>query len=353
MKTTILKKTLATFREIIKYNNIRAITDLVEMYSSEGVLHIGSTDNHTTIIATIPNENDFDNCIVSLNFLNNLVKLTTTEDIKLSVITKVRKKDSVRFLEFKGNGKYNIPIQTDENGEDFFLPLFSPPHGDMISIVKHDIEHIVKRNGFSILDSEDSLNLYHFEEGRVITSDSFVVSCTKNQNLFSKDIPSHVMQVLNSVPSDFELSFVEDGIRVTCENCEIFIQYKQEEIFPIDMINPFLGDMDFIASFTVDKKELMQALKRQNLFKLAYENPTVVLNFGACVTLKNKQESTQEELVITNYKHDKHIDITFNTDVLLEVLKNMDNIVDFFLTEDVAKLVDNNGFYVISVADTM
>lgn len=351
MKTALLKKTLSMFRDIIKYNNIRALTDLVEMYSKDGILHIGSTDNTVTIVATIPNENEFDNCIVSMNFLNNLVKLTTSEDIVLSVITKIRKKDTIRYLEFKGDGKYKIPIQTDENGDDFYLPLFFPPHGEVIS--SDSFEFIIKRNGFSLLDSEDSLNIYHFEKNRVITSDSFIVSCTKSQNLFSKDIPAHVVGVLSKIPSYFKLSFVEDGLRATYENCEIFIQYKNNDVFPIEMVEPFLEDMDYIASFTVTKKDFIQVLKRQNLFKLAFENPTVVIDFGTNVVIKNKQESTEEELTVTNYKHDKHMSIMFNTDVLLEVLKNMDNTIDFFFTEEVTKLVDSNGFYVISVADTV
>lgn len=351
MRTAELKRTIATFRNVISYNNVRAITDLVEMYSADGILHLGSTDNRTTIIATIPNETNFDNVIVSINFLNNLVKLTTSEDITLNVVEKVRKKDSIKFLEFKGNGKYSIPLQYDENGEEFFLPLFMPEHDIQCMVNKNDFDNMVKRNKFSILENEDSLNLYHFERDKVITTDSFVISCTNYNSNSIRDIPSNIMTVFNNLPSDFYLSFVEGGARISCENFEVFTQYKEGESFPLDVVLPFLQDTDYIASFTVNKKELVQALKRQHLFKLAYENPSVVVDIGANITLQNKQESTKEELNTTNYQHDKHTQVTFNTDVLIEVLKNMEETIDFYINEETAKLVDNHGFYIISVAD--
>lgn len=351
MKTEELKKTLNTFREVIKYNNIRALTDLVEMYSADGLLHLGSTDNVTTIVATIPNETTFDNCIVSMNFLNNLVKLTTSDEVILNVVKKVVKKDSIKFLEFKGNGKFTVPLQYDENGEDFFLPLFMPDHDIQHLINKKDFEFLTKRNGFSLLDSEDSLDSYHFEKDKVLTTDSFVISCTNYNSFCIKDIPARVIDVLKKIPSDFSFSFADGGIRATCENCEVYIQYKEKEAFPIELVTPFLQDMDYIASFKLSKKELIQALKRQHLFKLAYENPAVIFDIGACVTLRNKQKSTQEELVVSNYVHNKHTQIIFNTDVLIEILKNMDEEIEVFLNEEVAKLVDSHGFHVISVAD--
>ena len=353
MKTATLKKTIATFRSVISYNNIRAITDLVEMYSADGVLHLGSTDNRTTIIATVPNETNFDNVIVSINFLNNLLKLTTSEEVTLNVIEKVRKKDSIKFLEFKGNGKFTIPLQYDENGEEFYLPLFMPEHNIQYAINKKDFDLMIKRNKFSILESEDSLNLYHFEKDKVITTDSFVISCTNYNSNSVRDIPSNVMTVFSNIPSDFYLSFVEDGVRMSCENCEIFTQYKEKESFPLEVVSPFLQDTDYIASFSINKKELIQALKRQHLFKLAYENPSVVIDIGANITLQNKQESTKEELNIINYQHNKHTQVTFNTDVLIEVLKNMGETIDFYVNEETAKLVDNYGFYIISVADDL
>ena len=352
VKTVELKKAISLIRDVVKYNNIRAITDLVEMYSKDGVLHIGATDNVVTAIATIENDNDFDNCIVSMNFLNNLVKLTTTEEIKMSVITKVRKKDTIRYLEFKGNGKHTVPIQTDENGEEFFLPLFMPEHEDKMSIDSKEFEYIAKRNGFSLLDNEESLNVYRFEKDRVLTTDSFVISCTNSQNLFSREIPSQVVNILKNIPTNFELSFVEDCIRTSCENCEIFIRYKDfDEEFPIDVVNSFLQATGFIASFTVDKKEFMQTLKRQNLFKLAYENPMSVIELGAKVIIKNRQESSQEVLNTINYSHDKHSDVIFNTDVLIEVIKNMNDTIEVFISEEFAKLSDKDGFYIISTAD--
>ena len=85
LKTKLLQDVLGTLTNMIKYVNIKPITNLVEIYCKNNECYIGATDNITKIIGTVHNvEEPIDNFVVNLQDLYKLVKLTTKEEIDIN-----------------------------------------------------------------------------------------------------------------------------------------------------------------------------------------------------------------------------------------------------------------------------
>lgn len=346
MKTKELKKICSTIRGIIKSNKIRPITDFVEIYSKDGIAHLGATDNRTTIVATLENENDIDNVVISLPDLYKLVKLTTKEDIVLT--------NKGRYVEFKGNGKYKIPIQTDEMGNDLYLPLEMPEMGDIVEYDSKDFQLAQERNKIGLFagDSHDEFKLYYHRDYDLITCDSIVVACTNIANLPSGDVQPFVIDQLATLEGVMKFSEVDGGYRISYNNYEIYMVNKLYSTFPIKLVEPFLvgDDTDrFPIKVTVDKEPLLAAINRQDIFRTPYDTPSIIFDMDyKGITLRNKNNTVEEPLELIDQNNLNPIVNRFSTSILVNILKNMKSPIDLYIGNHIMRITDTQGFYVIA-----
>lgn len=347
MKTSDLKDVCNIFTSVIKENKIRPITSFVEIYSKDGIAHLGATDNRTTIISTIDNSNDIDNVVVSLSDLYKLVKLTTKEDITLT--------NKGRYVEFKGNGKYKIPIQLDEMGNEVYLPLEMPEMGDIVEYDSKDFKLALERNkvGLFTEDSHEEFKLYYNKDGNLVTSDSILVAYTRNVNLPLYNIQSFVIDQLANFNGTLKFSEVDGGYRISHNNCEIYMVNKLYDKFPIEMVEPFLSEEKdmFTNSVKVNKKDLLSAIKRQDIFRTPYDVPSVIFVVNKNISIKNRGNTVEEAIEATDIVFNKTMEVEIETGILLDVLKNMDDSLDLYFCEQAICINDEKGFYVISVIE--
>lgn len=351
MKTADLKEICSTFRNIIRENKIRPITSFVELYSKDGIAHLGVTDTRTTIVATLENENDIDNVVVSLPDLYKLVKLTTKENIILT------NKD--RYVEFRGNGKYKIPLQTDEMGNELYLPLEMPTMGD--NIVEYDSKNFqlaLDRNKVGLFtgDFHEEFKLYYNKDGNLITSDSIIIAYTKNVELPLYNIQSFIIDQLATLSGVLKFSEVDKGYRISYNKYDIYMVNKLYDTFPIEMIEPFLAEDKLREMFPnrtkIDRTLLLETLKRQDIFRTPYDVPSVIFDVtDEHIIIKNRGKTVDEILDITEQNLTVPMTVEVETSILLNVLKNMESTLDLYIGIKAVYIGDTQGFYIVSVID--
>ena len=347
IKSLELKKVLETFTNIIKLDKIRPVTDLVEIYSKDGYLHLGSTDNRTTIVAKIENDNEIDNAVLCLSNFCKIVKLTTKEEIILS--------HKGKYIEFKGNGKYKIPIQTDEMGNDISLPLDMPDIGsNKESFQPNDFKRALERNKVGVYkgDGHGELKLYYSNNGNLITTDSIVAVNTNNCVLPKGDIQAFIIEQLSSLPEDMTLYYVDDGYVVETATYKVFLANKLYDKFPYDMVAPFIDKNIFCGKeFEINKKEFIEAIKRQDVFKSILDIPSVIIEAKDNQLCIKNVNGTVEEPIEVHTMASVNISLKISTEILLGVLKNMNENITIHFAENILGLSDEDGLYVISAME--
>lgn len=347
MLTAQLRYVCEVFSNIIKENKLRPITDFLEIYSKDGVVHLGMTDKTTTITTTFIGDEDIEKVVVSLKDLYKLLKLTITDTITLV--------NKGKYVEIKADGKYKLPIQVDEMGNDISLYLEMPKMQEVTKYNDEDFKTVLSRNkvGLYTGDAHKEFTLYYNTGSEVVTSDSIVVACTKNLFLPPKNIPAFVIEQLASFSNTIEFSRVDGGYRIYCNGFDIYIVNNIEEEFPIDMVHPFIDESNFNQMFPVrleiDKTLLVNSIKRQYIFKNVYEIPTVMFEVSKEIILKNRKETAEEVLATVNSPVTMCIEV--DTKIILDALKNMGKDISLWLGQSAICLQDDIGFYVISVIE--
>lgn len=351
MLTSELKEVCSIFTSVIKNDKIRPITDLVEIYVKNGVAHIGSTDNRTTIVATINEDKDMDNAVISLSSLNKLVRLTTKENISLT--------HKGKYIEFRGNGKYKIPIQLDEMGNEVYLPLEMPDMEEYTEYESASWQKVELRNKVGLFtgDGHNEFTLYNIHNNNAVTSDSIVVAKTNNINLPEGDIQNFVVDQLSCFASGkMKFSIIENNYRISINNFEIYMINKIYDNFPIEMVEPFLVCPSdnrelFSAKMSLSHNDLHAAIKRQHIFKNPFDVPSVVFEVSDnIVYLKNVHQSVEEQLDVMLTYWD-NVKVNVSTEIIMEVLRNMEDDINLYLGTQAICLEDNQGFYIISAME--
>ena len=345
VQTVELKSVCNKFSNIIKLNPIRPITDLVELYCRDGVLRMGSTDNITRIVATLDNEIDFGNVVVSLSQLTKLARLTTKDEIKLT-----KKED---YLEFKGNGKYKIPILLDEMGNQLSLNLYMPPLEGEKEYTHDSISNLLTRNNVTLYtgDMNECLDRFYCYDDFVITTDGISIGATKGKLPVAELYPSTVEQLVN-LEDDFSFADVEGGYRVNSGNIDMFILIYKTKDFPIEQVKPFINhDNLFTVSFNTNKNDFLGALKRIAVFNKCIGTPAVNLTFdNNCVNICNT-DGTAEETIECKSKSASKMSITVSTDGLILLARKMESDFAISLCDMALCLEDTKGFYILSVME--
>lgn len=339
MQTKEFLKAIDMIHSLIVYNPIKPMTGLVEFYAKDGIMKIGGTDGLTTVVANIACEEDIENAVVSLSTLLKLVKLTSKENITI--------KNMGKYIEFRGNGKYKIPIQVEADGSVIQLPLSMKKIEDGKEYDPKEFERAVKRNKVAIYDGDDheEFALYHNKDGTLITTNSAILSITNNMELPIGDIKPFIIESLSKLDDKITMG----DYRASCDNFEIHFNNKVWNSFPIDMVEPFLT-VELGKSITLDKKELLNTIKRQSVFRNPFEEPSIKFNIeNNELWLKNTQGTSEEKIDVTLEMSDRSAVV--KTDYVLGVLKNMENELNLYLEDNFICIEDSVGKYIISVME--
>nr|DAU04273.1 MAG TPA: beta clamp protein [Inoviridae sp.] len=339
MQTKEFLKAIDTIHSLITYNPIKPMTGLVEFYAKDGEMKLGGTDGFTTVVVKIDCDGDMENAVVSLPMLLKLVKLTSKESVSI--------KNKGKYIEFNGNGKYKIPIQVEADGSAIQLPLSMKPMLDGKEYSAEEFDRAVKRNKVAVYsgDEHEEFTLYHNKDGTLVTTNSAILAITGSVELPIGDIKPFIVESLSKLDG----KILMDNYRVRCENIEIQFNNKIWNSFPVELVEPFLS-IRLTGAVGVDKKMLLNTIKRQSVFRNPFEEPSIKF----CVEnnelwIKNTQGTSEEKLDICVDMEDK--EAVVKTDYVLGVLKNMENELNLYIEDDFICIEDNIGRYIISVME--
>lgn len=326
---------------VIKVNPIKPITELVEFYAKDGVLHIGMTDGLMRIVTTMPIDMEIPNTVVNASKLYNLLKYTTKQEFTLS-----HKGDHILFT---GNGKYKLGIVLDESGNEIQLRLNMPDMSNEVSTSDpKDYQLLLKRNKLALAtdDSMIMLQRYGYVGDSVITSNSQVMCITKMEKMCYDQMYSALVQQLAQLPDVFTWSATKHGLRIRCGDFELFSVISCPDDFPFPAVNSVLA-MKSKCRISVSQKDFSDALKRLTLFKDTIGTAVLFIS-----VMPNKfmisNLSVQEDVPCTIESLQEEIHMKFNADTVLNIIKKMEN--DNLLCElnDVfIKLTDSLGSFII------
>lgn len=347
LKTKALQDVLGTLTNMIKYVNIKPITNLVEIYADNNGCHIGATDNITKIIGTIHNvEEPIDNFVVNLQDLYKLVKLTTKEEIEIK-----KNKDHIIF---KGNGKYKIPIQFDEVGNEICLPLILVKFTDDVQLFQLEYaKKVQKFQEFALCTDKihSELCKYGTINNHVVATNSLIMSVSnyllpmdETNDLVIKQICKLPFDTMSYCVSNSILRFDNASDDITYDGQIYMEQYKD---FPVAMIAPFLEKNMYNTEIELETKELESILKRLDIFENAFKVPCVYFEDNK---IYNK-DKTIEEVINGEVKQKGDVNVVIKIEQLLNVLRRMDAQITLYLGTNAIKVQDTEKYYIISAME--
>ena len=340
INTESFTKILGTIIDLVKYNNIKPMTNMVELYADKNICHIGATDGITKVVATVNVEGDLDNIVLCLRDLYKLIKLTTKETVEL--------KKQNGYVEMKGNGKYKLHMQFDEMGNQVSLPLKLVEEKEPINISKDTVLALEKYHKFALCTDIEHGELCKYAKinNNTVASDSIIISVS-NIELPMKEMDSFVVSQLCNLPSDSICSVNTNYFRFKSEDegitysGQIYMNLAKE--FPVDLVQPVIeADMYDVVLKDIDTKEFISIVKRLNVFKSAFSVPSIYFENG---TIYNKDKTVEEKLTVIDT--DKNVCVAVAIDRLLSVLKVMGDNITIHLGEGAIKVEDSDKFYII------
>ena len=344
MKAKDLKELLEQFNNIVKVEPLRPVTSFVEMFCVDGVFRIGCTNGRSKVVGMLLDDKELDNIVLDRTQLLKLLKLTTKEDITIT------KKDS--YVEFKGNGKYKLEIQKDELGGDIALNLAMPKLENGVYYEIKSVADIYNRNSIAVFDGEDNdqFKQYYSAKGEVVTTDSNVV-CTTQGALPASGLTKDIMQMISKLPSDFSFAVVEQGVRIDCDSMEIYLMHEFEDDFPIDMVSAFCNTNIFDSKVSINKMELMQSIKRQDLFIKSWQNRICLLTLESNRAIITNEDKNVEEEIKCTVEGAEYQKLVFSTTRALNILRNLDSDITLYACNKCLGFQDSKSLYVLSLME--
>lgn len=351
LKTKLLQDVLGTLTNMIKYVNIKPITNLVEIYCKNKECYIGATDNITKIVGTIYNvehsmEESVDSFVVNLQDLYKLIKLTTKEEIEI-------KKNSDHIV-IKGNGKYKISLQFDEVGNEVRLPLQLISFTDNVQLFQlENAKKVQKFQEFALCKDTNHSELckYGTINNQVVATDSLIMSVSKyllpmeeTNALIINQICKLPFDTMSYSVSNSILRFNNTSNDITYNGQIYMEQYKE---FPVKMIAPILDADMYKTEIFIETKELENILKRLNIFESAFDVPVVYFND---TKIYNK-DKTIEEILNGEVKQKGDVNVVIKIEQLLNVLRRMDAQTTLYLGTNAIKVADQEKYYIISAME--
>lgn len=341
MQTKQLLDVCSVLTSVIKVNPIKPITELVEFYAKDGIMHIGMTDGLMRIVATLPADADMPNAVVNAARFCNLLKYTTKDEVVLKYMG-----DHVLF---KGNGKYKLGIVLDESGNEIQLRLAMPEIDEKPSTGNPaDYQTLLKRNKITLAtdDSMVMLQRYGYIDGMVITTNSLVVGATKMDAMCYEQMYAVLVYQLAQLPDVFTWSVSKQGLRVHCNNFELFTMISAPTDFPFPIVSTVLHSPIDCKLF-VEQKDFVDAVKRLTLFKASVGTPELFISVMPSKFMISNL-SAQEDVSCTIDKLSEEVHMKFNAETVLNIVKKMEKeTLVCELNSMFIKFTDSIGSYII------
>lgn len=278
LKTNVLKEMVG--KAVRGAGNDESITrtQLMSIAYEKGTLTLTTTDatNYLFVKEKVDLGKKKFEVVVWADKFARLISKLTCEMVSMEI------KDN--SLEVNGNGKYNLELPIDSEGE---LATFSTPdldiEGDETEIDITTIKTILNVVKPSLAaDVEIPCYTGYYVGDKVIATDTFKISAL-NQKLLDNPrlISAELMNLCDTISDDkINVKISENKILLSTPHCIIYGICKEGlDDFAIEPISNLL-DTEFESDCKLSKVELLSALGRLSLFVGAYDKNGVYLTFN-------------------------------------------------------------------------
>lgn len=274
-------------------NKLIALTSMICIELKENVLTLTTTDtaNYLKVIVDKIEGEDF-YAVVNVDLFSKLISKMTSENIVIKM--------TESSLEIKGNGTYNIPIETDEDGPVKFNTYTFNKTGEPEVVHLTTIKNILAVNAAAVATSFETPQLCGYYLGeRVITTDGDVICFNSMKVLNDEALISPEMMMLLSLNTEEKINCWRDGEKFLFETPNVVIYGVAQEginVYPVSEIEGYL-DAEFGSMCKLPKILLSNVIDRLSLFIDPYDNNGAYFTFtkeGVRVTSK---KSASVELI--------------------------------------------------------
>lgn len=277
IKTATLKDMVARVAKGVGNNKLLPLTSMIGVKLENNTLTLTSSDgtNYLYIMQEKVDGDDF-KITVPAELFTKLISKMTSDEITLSLDDKI--------LEVKGNGKYTIELELDENGE---LIEYPDPLEDVklkkAEKVKHStiLEMLAKLKPSLATTQEMPQYTGYYAGDTIIASDTIQIAGLKTR-LFKSDvlIAPEYLNLFEVVQNENIDAFLQDDL-IICKtkDCVIYGHIMEDiDDYQSDALLNII-EKKFPSSCKLPKEELMQVLDRLSLFVTKYDNNGITLTF--------------------------------------------------------------------------
>lgn len=274
-------------------NKLLPITSMMAVELKDNTLTLTTTDtaNYLKVIAEKVEGDDM-YAVVNVDLFSKLVAKMTSETITI-ILTE-------NSLQVKGNGTYNLALETDEDGPVQY-PIYSfNKSSEPETIHLTSIKNILATNKAAVSKSLESPFLcgYHIGE-RVITTDGDAI-CINDMKLFKEPaLISQEMMNLLSLNTEEKITCWRDKDNFLFETPDVVIfgcAHDGIEIYPVEEISSYL-DAEFGSMCKLPKILLQNVIDRLALFIEPYDKNGAYFTFTKEGVKVHSKKSSSVEVI--------------------------------------------------------
>ena len=213
------------------------------------------------------------------------------------------------------------------------------------------IKEVFNRNSICLGDAEDYpfFNQYFCENGKVFTTD-VAKACTTKAILPQQLMPAKLIKQLASLNKSIVFMKTEQGARVDSDIYQMYFMYDDPIEYPADMVRPFMGTDWAEFSFTLEKSELINALKRISIFTKPWQVGKCILTFeDSCVIILGENQDVNETIPVK--LTGTPCRMMTKAEEMLITLRKVDNEFTVYGSHRCIGFADKNGLYVLSLME--
>ena len=339
-----------------------SLTQLMSISLKENTLTLITTDGPNFLYVTKDKVagDDF-SVVVPVEKFSKLISKLTCEDVTLEV---VEKDGELAKLVVRGNGKYEIELPYDEEGDlvEFPDPIAEIVDGDdegwdNTEVNLSTIRLVLSTAKAALMTGSEALCYTGYYCGdRIVTTDTYKI-CGIDVNMFDepKLIPVELMDLLDLMTEEkVTVTYKDDTFIFETKNISVLGHTLEGiEDYQIEAISSLL-DEKFSSSCKVEKSELLRMLDRISLFVDVFDKNSVYLTFTKeGLEVSSKKDSGAE--VIPYKESTKFKPYTCCLDIELfktQVKASPADIVEILYGKDNSiKFVNGNVKQVLALAD--
>lgn len=357
-----MKITLSTakFQEMVSKsikgasnNKMVPITELMSVKLHNNALTLITSDatNYLYIREYKVPGDDFEVVIRADTFFKLISKMTS-ETITLELTSDK--------LIVSGNGKYEIELPTDENGDliEYPDPFVKFSSDDVIENVDLSTIKLILSANKAALATTLEVPCYtgYYVGDKVVSTDTYKICSTNIKVLDSAILINPEMMNLLDVMTSEKIQVARQGdyIMFHTSNCTVYGRVLAGiENFAIDAISQLVSE-DFDSVCKVNKNAILEVLDRLSLFVGDYDRNEITLTFtDKGILCTNKKESGSELVEYLDSKNPRDYMCTVDIDMLTSQIKaqQLDSVEIWYGKPNAIKLVNGKVTQIVALSE--